>query len=494
MDENSRESLILLTGVTGYVGGRLYETLLERGRRVRCMARRPAYLKARYGESTEAIYGDVQEPDTLRQALEGVETAYYLIHSMGAQGSFESLDAQGATHFARAAAETGVKRIIYLGGLADESVPLSAHMRSRIEVGKILRSSGVPVLEFRSSIVLGSGSLSFEMIRSLVERLPVMITPRWVQIEAQPIAIRDLLAYLAHAVETNIYENRIVEIGGGDVASYGEIMLEYARQRGLKRFMIPAPLLTPYLSSLWLGLVTPIYARVGRCLIESIRHPSIVLQPTSATEFPIRPMGLREAIEDALRNEDRDVAATRWSDALSMSGGVQNWQGVQFGMRFIDSRAVRTDLPAESLFTAVMRIGGKNGWYAFNWLWTLRGWLDLLTGGIGMRRGRRHPDFASIGDTIDFWRVENVETNRCLRLSAEMKLPGRAWLQFEIQETGKGTELRQTAIFDPLGLWGRCYWYAVYPIHAFVFKGMLHGIVKYARKFHESTPLFEKKE
>ncbi|MCX7914906.1 MAG: SDR family oxidoreductase, partial [Verrucomicrobiae bacterium] len=344
----------------------------------------------------------------------------------------------------------------------------------------ILRASGVPVLELRASIIIGSGSLSFEMIRALVERLPVMITPRWVRVPAQPIAIDDVLAYLVGSLEVPMAGSTIIEIGGPDVMSYADLMREYGRQRGLRRWMIPVPVLTPRLSGLWLGLVTPLYARVGRKLVDSIRHPTVVRDPSGMKLFAIQPMGVREAIARALRNEDQEFAATRWSDALSATGHAPSWGGVRFGNRLVDSRAVTVPVDAARVFAVIERIGGDNGWYYADWLWALRGWLDLLVGGVGMRRGRRHPTELREGDTLDCWRVEKVERPYRLRLRAEMRLPGRAWLEFEVEPTINGARIRQIATFDPVGLLGLAYWYGVWPLHKLVFAGMLRGVARAA--------------
>ena len=473
---------VLLTGATGYVGGRLLKKLEGLGIKTRCLTRHPENLRDKVGTAVEVVAGDVVDVESLKAALAGIHTAYYLVHSMGSSGSFEEQDRKGAANFAKAAKEAEVKRIVYLGGLADEEEELSAHLRSRHEVGEILRSSGVPVIEFRASIILGSGSLSFELIRTLVERLPIMITPRWVQVLAQPIAINDVLRYLLAVLQTEATGNRICEIGGTDQVTYADLMKEYARQRGLTRWLIPVPVLTPRLSSLWLGLVTPIYARVGRKLIDSIRHPSIVRDLAALTEFSIKPIGVREAIAEALRNEDEEFAQTRWSDALSSSGDTKNWFGVQFGPRRIDSRTIQVEASAKDAFLPIRRIGGEVGWYCADWLWRLRGALDLLIGGIGMRRGRRHPDHLRVGDTVDCWRVEAIEPDRRLLLAAEMKLPGRAWLEFEVTEAEGKSTIRQTAMFDPVGLLGRLYWLLVFPLHQYVFDGMLRGIARNAEK------------
>ena len=481
-------SLVCLSGGTGYIGGRLLPLLESRGVRVRCVTRRPQSLEGRVSENTKVVLGDVLDSDSLSAALKGVDVAYYLVHSMGTHGDFEEQDRRGATNFANAARQNGVRRIIYLGGLGEAAHELSPHLRSRQEVGEILRTSGAQVLEFRASVIIGSGSLSFELIRALVERLPVMICPRWVATPAQPIAVEDILAYLLAALNWSGQESRVFEIGGPDQVSYGDIMGEYARQRGFRRFMISVPVLTPRLSSLWLGLVTPVYARVGRKLIEGVRNPTLVRDNSALDVFAIRPRGLKEAIQRALVNEDRELAETRWSDALSSGSEPSNWGGVRLGSRIVDSRIVTVDVPTEVAFQPIQRIGGQTGWYFATWLWHVRGWLDLLVGGVGMRRGRRDPVNLTVGDSLDFWRVEAFEPEKRLRLAAEMRVPGRAWLEFEVSNRDDRTEIRQTAIFDPLGLPGLAYWYLLYPLHQIVFHQMLRGIAHAAGKPRSVDP------
>lgn len=473
---------VLVTGATGYVGGRLLRALAGRGTTVRGMARRPEILRARAGPGVEVVGGDVLRPETLPAALADVGTAYYLIHSMGAAAAFEERDRAAAEHFGRAARAAGVRRIIYLGGLGDSAEALSPHLRSRHQVGEILRASGVETLELRASIVIGPGSLSFELVRALVERLPVMIMPRWVSAPAQPIAVEDVLAYLIAALDAPLRGSRVFEIGGADVVSYADLMREYAAARGLRRWMIPVPVLTPSLSSLWLGLVTPLYARIGRTLIESIVHATVVRDDAAERLFRVHPRGMREAIAAALRAEERDLDETRWSDALSSLGEPREWGGVRFGSRLVDTRTAVAAVPPDRAFAAVRRIGGRHGWYSADWLWTLRGWLDLLGGGAGMRRGRRDPDDLRVGDVLDCWRVEVYERDRRLRLAAEMKLPGRAWLELEVEPHPEGSRVRQTAIFDPVGLAGLAYWYGIYPLHQVVFAGMLRGLVAAAEQ------------
>lgn len=469
-------NLVLLTGATGYIGGRLLKALEQSDRSIRCLARRPEFLKPRVRPTTQVAKADCLDPNSLPSAMEGVHTVYYLVHSMGSTGKFEEEDRQAARNFAVAARAAGVCRIIYLGGLGEWGEALSAHLRSRHEVADLLRASGIPVIEFRASIVIGSGSLSFEMIRALVQRLPVMICPRWVAVKAQPIAVEDVVDYLVMALELPAAEGATYEIGGADQVSYGEIMQEYARQCGLHRWMISVPVLTPRLSSLWLGLVTPVYARIGRKLVDSLRNPTLVRDPKALAVFGIRPRGLQEAISRALINEDHEFAQTRWSDSLSSAGEPSSWGGVHLGTRIVDSRAVHVSAPPAAAFAPIRRIGGTSGWYFANFLWWFRGSLDLLVGGVGLRRGRRDPQYVAPGDALDFWRVEDFEPDRRLRLIAEMKVPGRAWLQFEVEPNDVGSTIRQTAIFDPAGLWGLLYWYALYPVHRWIFAGMLRKI------------------
>ena len=418
--------------------------------------------------------------DTLLPALEGIDTAFYLVHALGSDGDFEKKEVEAAGNFGRAAKAAGVRRIIYLGGLGDDSRPLSKHMRSRHRVGNVLRESGVTVTEFRASIVIGSGSLSYELIRALVRKLPVMITPRWVSAKAQPIAINDVLRFLVASLDDPDDESRVYEIGGSDVMSYAELMKVHGRVRGVKRFLIPVPVLTPGLSSLWLSLVTPLYAQVGRRLIESIASPSVVRDPSANGRFGIEPVGVEEAMEQARRNEDREFALTHWADALSSMGPARSWGGVRFRNRIVDMRTKVIDVDPDIAFAPIQRIGGQTGWYYGDWLWQLRGLMDRALGGVGMRRGRRDREQLREGDVLDCWRVEHLEPNRKLVLNAEMKVPGRAWLQFEVQPEDGGSRVTQTALYDPVGLLGITYWYALYPMHEFVFAGMLRNICRAA--------------
>ena len=474
----TEKPLRLVTGATGYIGGRLLRALHERGERVRCMARRPADVRARVPRELEVVHGDVTDRASLDGALAGVHTAYYLIHAMAAPRAFAREEREGALNFASAAKAAGVQRIVYLGGLGGDG-ELSPHLASRHEVGRLLRESGIVTVELRASVIIGSGSLSFELVRALVERLPVLITPRWVHQLTQPIAVEDVIAYLAAAADVPLDESTVIEIGGHDRVSYLDLMREYARQRRLRRLFVRVPVLTPWLSSRWLGLVTPVYARVGQKLIDGVRNRTVVTSSRSAELFPgVQPHGMSEAMEQALANEDREVAETRWSDARSSLGAVQPWGGTQSGSRLVDSRQAEVARPPAAAFQPIERIGGASGWYYGDWLWRLRGFVDLLVGGAGMRRGRRDPETLHQGDAVDFWRVEAVERDRLLRLRAEMKLPGRAWLQFEVSAEGAGSVVRQTAIFEPHGLAGLLYWYALYPIHSLIFGRMLRAIAR----------------
>ena len=467
---------------------------------MRCLARRPELLAGRFAASTEVMAGDLLQPDSLRKPLAGVATAYYLVHSLGsrgAHGQWEREEERTAAAFAAAARAAGVVRIVYLGGLANGEHAhdgggggSSAHMRSRQRVGEVLRASGIPTVEFRASIVIGAGSLSFEMIRSLVQRLPVMVMPRWVSVPAQPIAIADVLDYLVAASEMPLTGSRVFEIGGAAVTTYRGLMEEYARQCGVRRLLLPVPLLTPYLSSLWLGLVTPLFARVGRKLIESITIPSVVSDPAAGDKFGFRPRDYREAIRQALADEDARFVATRWADAASaLTRSRRRWGGVRFGTRLVDSRVVTVAVPAPRAFGPIQRIGGRNGWYYGDWLWRLRGAVDRLLGGPGMKRGRRDDGELRSGDVLDCWRVLACEPPHRLTLEAEMRLPGRAWLQFEVVARGGGAEIRQTALYDPVGITGRAYWYLLYPAHEAIFRGMLRRIAQVA----EDAPPHQRK-
>ncbi len=471
---------ILLTGATGYVGGCLLTELQRHGHRIRCLARRPEKLAGRIGPDTEVLVGDASDPEALARACADVDVAYWLVHSMESGVDFERADRLAADRFAAAARAAGVKRVIYLGGLGADDDRLSAHLRSRHEVGAILRAGCLDVIEFRASIVIGAGSFSFDLVRTLVERLPVMICPAWLATPTQPIAIGDVVAYLAAAVGLPPGSPRIFEIGGPDRVSYGAIMREYARQRGLTRLMIPVPVLTPRLSSLWLKLVTPRYSKVGRKLIDGLKNPTVVTSDAALREFPIRPRDLRTAVRDAVQNDDRDFAGKRWADLADVEDLPRRYGGKSEGTRLVDHRHTVVAVAPERAFAAIERIGGPHGWYAFDWLWAVRGWMDRMIGGPGMSRGRRDPDRLRAGDVLDCWLVEACEPPRRLRLAAEMKLPGRGWLEFEVVPRDGDVTIHQTAVFDPKGLGGLAYWYAIWPLHELVFRRMLAGIASQA--------------
>ena len=480
MSPADQRPAILLTGATGCIGGRLLAVLEARGHRVRCLTRRPAALAERVGPHTGVVRGDCLDPDSLQGAFAGVATAYYLVHSMASGADFEAQDRAAAHNFGTAARAAGVRRIVYMGGLG-ASDGLSRHLRSRHETGEVLRESGVPVVEFRSAVVIGAGSLSFELIRALVERLPVMICPSWVRTPTQPIALADLVAYLAAALYLPHGGSRVFEVGGADVVSYGGIMQEYARQRGLRRRLIPVPLLTPRLSSLWLGLTTPVYARVGRELIDGLRTATVVNDDAARIAFRVRPRGLRQAIAGALEEEDAAFAAGPWTEAALLAGTGLRWGGVRIRTRLIHSCAVDVPVAPAAAFAPIRRIGGDNGWYYGDWLWRVRGLVDRLLGGVGMSRGRRDPERLSEGDVLDCWRVEAYEPDARVRLAAEMKVPGRVWLQFDVTpREGGACTVRQTAVFDARGLWGRFYWHALYPVHVLLFRGPLRSIARRA--------------
>ncbi len=466
---------VLLTGATGYVGGRLLRRLEASGHRVRCLTRRPEALTTRIADGTEVSAGDVLDPASLRRAMEGVEAAYYLVHSMETSTKFEALDRTAARNFAEATRSAGVRRIVYLGGLGSGD-RLSPHLASRQEVGAILRSSGVPTIEFRASIVIGSGSASYELVRALVETLPLVIAPPWVETAAQPIAIEDVLEYLVAALEHEEGRSAIFEIGGAEQVTYAEIIREYARQRGLRRPLLHSSLLTPRLSRFFLGLITPVYGQVAGALVEGLRNETVVLSDASLEAFPIRPRGLQRAVERAFINEDLDFAETRWSDAFA-SAPPAVLAPTPFGRRLVSSRVLRVNADARDAFDPIQRLGGQTGWYAGNWFWRARGLLDTLSGGVGLRRGRRDAVDLRVGDTVDFWRVETLEPRRRLRLAAEMRIPGRLWLQFEIDpHDDGGVQVRQTTVFDPAGYVGLAYWYLLCPVHQLVFGRMLRGI------------------
>jgi uncharacterized protein YbjT (DUF2867 family) len=479
------EKLVLLTGVSGYIGGRLVPRLLETGVRIRCLGRDASRLEGRAWRSeVDLVVGDVLRPESLPDAMRGVTVAYYLVHSLGSGSDFSERDVRAARNFGAAAKSAEVERIIYLGGLGDPRKRLSAHLRSRHDTGDALRESGVPVTEFRAGVIVGSGSLSFEMIRYLTERVPLMICPRWVYTRIQPIAIRTVLDYLTEALRVPESAGRTIEIGGADVITYGEMLTFYAEVRGLRRWLVPVPVLTPKLSSYWVHLVTPIPATIARPLIAGLRNEIIVRDDLARHLFPkIQPLDYRTAVKVALEKLRVDKVETAWSDALSTSeqDTIQVLLTTQEGM-IIEHRQIAVDAPEEAIFSAFTGLGGTRGWLYLNWAWRLRGAFDRLCGGVGLRRGRRDADSVRVGEALDFWRVEAVEPNHLMRLRAEMKVPGKAWLQFEVKAQDNDTRplLTQTAFFAPKGLSGLIYWYALYPIHSMIFAGMIKRLAKRA--------------
>ena len=413
--------------------------------------------------------------------MAGVEVAYYLVHSMAGGRDFEQRDRLAARQFAAAARDAGVRRIIYLGGLGDPDTDLSAHLRSRQETGDALREAGVPVTEFRAAVIVGSGSLSFEIIRYLTERLPVMICPRWLYTRAQPIAIRNVLDYLVAALVTDESEGRVIEIGGQGVLTYGDMIRGYAQARGLRRLLVPVPVLTPRLSSYWVHLVTPVPATIAGPLIRGLRNDVVVLDDSARRIFPdIQPIDYPDAVRLALANLEHGDVETVWSDALASSlGDVKPvLLASQEGM-IIERRQRLVAASTAEVYRSFTRLGGETGWLYLDWTWQVRGAVDRLLGGVGMRRGRRDPQDLRVGEALDFWRVEVAEPGRILRLRAEMKVPGRAWLEFRADpQPDGGSVLTQTAFFAPRGLAGLIYWYALYPIHGLIFGGLIDRLAR----------------
>jgi len=477
---------VLLTGVTGYIGSRLLPKLIAEGHKVSCMVRDLSRVESTRFEAADWVYGDALDMKSLETAFDGIEAAYYLIHSMNSGSEFERRDRTAAQNFATQAKRAGVKRLIYLGGLGSSGPELSKHLKSRQDTGRILREFGPPVTEFRAAVIVGSGSVSFEMIRYLTERLPVMICPQWVTTRCQPIAIRDVLSYLSAALKVNDSANQIVEIGGADIHTYESMMLIYAELRGLKRLLIRVPVLTPRLSSYWVDLVTPIPSSISRPLIEGLKSEVICHDTLAKTLFPgIQFLEYREAVRLALGRLNSGELESIWSGSLSSTESrtpppalLKTTEGM-----IIDARESPVKAPVSVVFRVVSRVGGKQGWFYGNVLWRLRAIFDRMIGGVGMRRGRRDPNVLRPGEPVDFWRVEAVETDRLLRLHAEMKLPGKAWLQFEIIEKPDGaTRLRSTAFFEPRGLAGQIYWWVLYPIHVKIFNGINRNIALAAER------------
>ena len=479
---------LLVTGATGYVGGRLVPRLLAEGHEVRCLVRNPAKLDQHpWRDSVEVVAGDVLEARSLKEAAAGCDAAYYLVHQMATGSGFERLDRRGAENFARAAEEAGLHRIVYLGGLLSDEGRPPAHLDSRREVGEILASGTTPVTWLRAAVIIGSGSLSFEMLRYLTEVLPVMTAPRWARTRCQPIAVRDVIDALTDATRASPDGNEIIDLGGPDILTYAEMMRIYSQEAELrKRLVIPLPFRSPRLSSLWVGLVTPLPPAVARPLVESLRHEVLARPELAPRRHPTT--SFRAAVRRALGTTPTKVV-TRWTDAESSPAhpgpGDPTWSG---GTIYVDRRIVPTDTEACHLYWAFSRIGGSVGYYGLNWAWRVRGFLDRMIGGVGLRRGRRHPTELRVGDAVDFWRVEELETGVRLRLHSEMRLPGEAWLEWEAVEADNGTDLVQTATFRPRGLLGRAYWFSMLPAHRTVFPTMSTRIAAVAEERGYSCP------
>jgi uncharacterized protein YbjT (DUF2867 family) len=459
---------ILVAGASGYVGSRLVPRLLEAGHQVRVLVRRASSLDRHpWHDRVQSTIGNVLDPPSLISAAAACDAAYYLVHQMDAGSRFSELDRIGAANFRDAAAASRLRRIVYLGGLGGGDANLSRHLKSRHEVGRILAAGPTPTTELRAGMIIGSGSLSFEMLRHLTEILPVMTTPRWVRTRCQPIAISDMLDLLITAAENPSTDSHTVEVGGPDVLTYQEMMLTYARIVGLRRFIIPVPMLTPRLSSLWVGLVTPLPVRVARPLIDTLRHEMVVQHDDTARLLRRDLLTFEAAVRRALGLLDEPP--TPADTSAGPAPGDPAWSG---GKVYVDRRVIPTNAAPQHVFWALSRIGGQVGYYGLNWAWRLRGFIDRLLGGTGFRRGRRHPQHLRAGDTIDFWRVEHISTDTSLRLRGEMRLPGEAWLQWDIEPSDEETNLVQTATFRPHGLAGRLYWWLMAPFHRYIFPRM----------------------
>ncbi len=481
---------ILVTGASGYIGGRLTKALIEEGLEVRVFLRDAMKIQGQpWSTSVEVIEGTATNVEDLGRALTGIHTAYYLLHSINLGSNFDEIEAKMARDFADVAASQGVKQIVYLGGISNDT-KRSKHLASRANTGRELSSRGVPVLELRAGIVIGSGSASFEMLRHLTHRLPVMTTPKWVDNRTQPIAVRDVLWYLRKCASLPKPVNRIFDIGGPEVLTYAEMMQTFAKISGLRRrWIIRVPVLTPGLSSLWIGLVTPVPAALARPLVGSLISEVVADPAKSINDLIPAPteglLNVESAIKLALSTISENAVETRWSDASiptapwQKAQGDPDWAGETV---LTDFRELTTDLPISDIWREIESIGGSNGWFGADILWWLRGALDRIVGGVGLRRGRRDPRYLRVGESLDFWRVEALEPEKKLRLYAEMILPGKAWLEFRVEEINQKTHIVQEATFAPRGLGGQIYWYLVLPFHSFIFPTMLRNIVKSAQK------------
>ena len=504
------ERRVLVTGATGYLGGRLVPRLLEAGFRVRCLSRDPRKLRdVPWAGDVEIVRGDVGDADSLAAALADVDLAYYLVHSIGA-GDFADLDREGARTFGAAAREAGVQRLVYLGGLTPKGGHLSEHLRSRQEVGRILLDSGVPTIVLQAAVIIGSGGASFEMLRYLTERLPVMLVPKWVQTRTQPIAVRDVLRYLVGAADIPLEVSRRFDIGGPDVMTYEEMMQRYAVAAGLpRRRIIRTPVLSVGLASHWINVVTPVPKTIARPLVESLQNEVVCSEHDIAAYVPDPPeglLGLDQAIRYALARIESSDVETSWSSA-TWEGAASDplpsdpdWTG---GSLYVDCRQAVVRSGPQDLWEVIQGIGGENGWYSWPLAWSVRGWLDRLVGGVGLVRGRRDPRSLHVGESLDWWRVEELEPGRLLRLRAEMKAPGDAWLELAVAPAGgdadlgcqdggvpaaAGPTLVQRAVFRPRGLAGHAYWWGIKPFHFFVFGGMIRNIARAAERSGRTPP------
>jgi uncharacterized protein YbjT (DUF2867 family) len=476
----------LVTGATGYIGGRLIRELLAHGYRVRVLARKPERLKDHpWIDRVEVVSGDAHDSEALEQALEGIDVAYYLLHALMSKDNFEQEEKDIAEKFGKAAKKANIQRIVYLGGIIAQNELLSPHLQSRSDTGTILRSCGIPTIELRAGVVIGSGSASFEMLRYLTERLPIMTTPRWVETKIQPIAVRDVLRYLVGAAALDPSITGDYDIGGPEVFSYRDMMMKYAEAAGLrKRIIIPVPVLTPKLSSGWVGLVTPVPITLARRLVESLKNEVVARDDSIRKLIPDSKDSLtpfKKAVELALTRIKEANVETRWTNA-SVPGTPSDplptdpdWAG---GTLYTDVRTVHSDDSIETVWKRVEAIGGKNGYSTATWAWEVRGLMDKFVGGVGLRRGRRDDEHLIEGEALDFWRVEAINRPLLLRLRAEMKMPGLAWLEFALEkdESGSGTIITQRALFAPKGLFGHAYWWSVWPMHGLVFPSMVKNM------------------
>jgi uncharacterized protein YbjT (DUF2867 family) len=487
---------VLVTGATGYIGGRLVPRLIEAGHEVRVFARRPERLRdVPWAADVDVVAGDLADRASVDAAMTGVEVVYYLVHSMGGRGEFESTELAIARNIAASAHEHDLRRIVYLGGLHPEGVRLSRHLRSRMQVGEILLASGVPTIVLQAGVIIGSGSTSFEMIRHLTEVLPYMPAPQWVRSFIQPIAVRDVLHYLVRAATLPSEVNRAFDIGGPDVYRYGQLMNGYAVEAGLPQRPIAAlPVLTPWLAAQWVNLVTPIPRRLAVPIIESLQFDCVMREYDIEDVIPAPAEGLlpyRTAVRLALERERAGEVETSWRNA-EVEGAPSDplpsdpdWAGHTV---YVDERSRRSSAPVPELWRVIEGVGGANGWYSFPLAWALRGWVDKLTGGVGLHRGRRDPDVLNVGDAVDFWRVEAIDRESFLRLRAEMRVPGRAWLELSAAEVQGISEYRQRAVFFPKGLSGRLYWWAIFPFHGIIFEGMANRITAEAEAAVRKVP------